>query len=187
MNREDIWYARDCSVSRLQAFLDGEGCGPEDPAREYCNKFFDSPRFKVRVNGLFDKYDADKSGKLDRDEVVEMLASLSTSLMSALTGTGPEILQTSEDHEKIKQAYQKMFQDKQLQLDRSTFTALSKLIVAQLILSASINLPNDFRHAQVCCSLELHFYLRIVTRLQNLSCVTHRGPGVGVAYILMNC
>mmetsp|Transcript_12747 Transcript_12747/g.24191 ORF Transcript_12747/g.24191 Transcript_12747/m.24191 type:complete len:251 (+) Transcript_12747:106-858(+) len=131
-----------------QAFLDGEGCGPEDPAREYCNKFFDSPRFKVRVNGLFDKYDADKSGKLDRDEVVEMLASLSTSLMSALTGTGPEILQTSEDHEKIKQAYQKMFQDKQLQLDRSTFTALSKLIVAQLILSASINLPNDFRHAQ---------------------------------------
>lgn len=127
-----------------QAFLDGEGCGPDDPARAYCDAFFASTRFQERINVLFDQYDIDKSGKLDRDEVVEMLSGLSTALVATMSGMGPDIVENSEDKEKIKQAYVKMFEDKSLELDRGTFYALAKLITAQLILSASVNMPDTF-------------------------------------------
>lgn len=127
-----------------QAFLDGEGCGPDDPARGYCDAFFSSDRFKERIDKLFDQYDIDGSGKLDRDEVVEMLSGLSTALVATMSGVGPEIVENSEEKEKIKEAYVKMFEDKKLELDRQTFFALAKLITAQLVLSASAAQPNTF-------------------------------------------
>lgn len=127
-----------------QAFLDGEGCGPDDPARAYCEGFFASTRFQEKIDHLFDQYDVDQSGKLDRDEVVELLSGLSTALVATMSGMGPDIVENSEDKEKIKQAYVQMFEDKSLELDRGTFYALAKLITAQLILSASVNMPKDF-------------------------------------------
>lgn len=127
-----------------QAFLDGEGCGPEDPARGYCEAFFASARFSERIDKLFDQYDTDGSGKLDRDEVVEMLSGLSTALVATMSGVGPEIVENSAEKEKIREAYVKMFEDKKLELDRQTFLALAKLITAQLVLSASASQPDTF-------------------------------------------
>lgn len=49
-----------------QAYLDGEGIQVDDPVRVFCQKFFGSERFLERVGGLFDQFDADDSGKLDK-------------------------------------------------------------------------------------------------------------------------
>jgi hypothetical protein len=92
-------------VVGAQAYLDGEGIQADDPLRVFCEKFFGSERFLERVGGLFSQFDADDSGKLDKLELVELLASLSTALVSAMHGMDAQFAQTEEDHAKVKAAY----------------------------------------------------------------------------------